>query len=142
VLKPEARFAALVFTTPANNPFMAQPMGILLRHAGRQPPGPGQPGIFALGGDGALESLLRESGLADVTTTTVRAPLVLPSAAEALDMMQQAFGAYRAVVADLGEAEQSQAWAEVRDCLAQFDHGNGFEAELEFMIGSGTRTAP
>lgn len=37
-LKPGARFAALVFTTPANNPFMAQPMAILLRHAASNRP--------------------------------------------------------------------------------------------------------
>jgi ubiquinone/menaquinone biosynthesis C-methylase UbiE len=58
VLRPGARFAALVFTSPANNPFMAQPMVILLRHAGKSPPAPGQPGIFALGGDGVLEELI------------------------------------------------------------------------------------
>src|SRR6266540_520598 len=45
-LKPGARFGALVFTTPANNPFMAQPMAILLRNAGKSPPAPGQPGIL------------------------------------------------------------------------------------------------
>ncbi len=68
VLKPNARFAALVFTTPANNPFASLPMQILLRHAGKQAPAPGQPGIFALGGDGVLERLLRDSGLIDVRT--------------------------------------------------------------------------
>jgi len=47
VLRPGASFAALVFTTPANNPFMARTMALLLHHAGKSPPGPGQPGIFA-----------------------------------------------------------------------------------------------
>ncbi len=139
VLKPGARFAALVFTTPANNPFMAQPMRIILRHAEKQPPAPGQPGIFALGGDGVLERLLKDSGLADVGTKTVRALLGLPSATDALEMMQQAFGAYRAVVADLSEAERSKAWAEVHECLMQFERDDGFETELEFMIGSGAK---
>ncbi|WP_245309146.1 class I SAM-dependent methyltransferase [Bradyrhizobium retamae] len=93
VLMPGARFAALVFTTPADNAFMAQPMAILLRHSGKSPPQPGQPGIFALGGDdGILEQLMKESGLADVKTTKVRALLSLQGAADALEMMQQAFG--------------------------------------------------
>ena len=43
VLAPGARFAALVFTTPAKNPFLAKPMAILLRHTGKKPPPPGQP---------------------------------------------------------------------------------------------------
>jgi ubiquinone/menaquinone biosynthesis C-methylase UbiE len=139
VLKPGARFAALVFTTPGNNPFMAQPMAILLRYAGKSPPAPGQPGIFALGGDGVLEELIKDSGLADVKTRTVRAPLRLPSVSAALEMMQQAFGAYRAVVAGLGDAEKSKAWGEVYQCLKQFEMGGVFETEFEFIIGSGAR---
>jgi SAM-dependent methyltransferase len=137
VLKPEARFAALVFTTPAKNPFMAQPMGIMLKHAGKQPPAGGQPGIFALGGEGVLESLLRDSGFNNIKTETVRAPLCLSSVNDALTMMQQAFGAYRAVIKDLSEDAQAAAWADVRDCLKQFDGKSGFETELEFIIGSG-----
>ena len=37
-LKPSARFAPLVFTTPLNNPFMTESMQILLRHADKEPP--------------------------------------------------------------------------------------------------------
>ena len=44
VLRPGARFAALVFTTPENNPFMAQPMAILLRHEAKRHPVPDNPG--------------------------------------------------------------------------------------------------
>ena len=87
VLKSGGRFAALVFTTPANNPFMAQPMSILLRHAGKQPPSPGSPGIFALGGEGALERLFSEAGFSSVGTKIVRAPLKLTTANDALEMI-------------------------------------------------------
>jgi ubiquinone/menaquinone biosynthesis C-methylase UbiE len=139
VLKPGARFAAMVFTTPANNPFTAQPMAILLRHAGKSPPVPGQPGLFALGGQGVLAELMTGGGLTDVVTKTVRAPLRLPGASDAIEMMQQAFGAYRAVVAELSDAEKSSAWGEVHECLKQFESGRGFEAEAEFIIGSGAK---
>jgi hypothetical protein len=138
-LKPGARFAALVFTTPSSNPFMAQPMAILLRHAGKSPPAPGQPGIFALGGKGVLEHLMQDSGLGDVKTTAVRASLVLPSASDAVQLMQEAAGAYRAVVADLSDADKSKAWNEVHECLKQFEAGGGFETEFELIIGSGAR---
>jgi ubiquinone/menaquinone biosynthesis C-methylase UbiE len=138
-LKPGARFAALVFTTPPNNPFMAQPMAILLRHAGKSPPAPGQPGIFALGGDGVLERLMTDSGFAEVKTELVRASLGLPSASDALQLMQQAAGAYRAVVADLGDAEKSNAWSEVYERLKQFETSGVFTTELELLIGSGAK---
>ena len=48
VLKPKARIAALVFTTHGRNPFMAMPMQILLRHAGKEAPAAGRPGSLAL----------------------------------------------------------------------------------------------
>jgi ubiquinone/menaquinone biosynthesis C-methylase UbiE len=139
VLKVGARFAALVFTTPAHNPFMAQTMAILLRHAGKSAPAPGQPGIFALGVSGVLENLMRESGLTDVTTKTLRAPLSLTNSSDALEMMQEAFGAYRAVVADLGDAEKSRAWGEVHECLKTFETGRGFRTEFEFIIGAAAK---
>jgi len=139
VLKPKARFAALVFTTPANNPFASLPMQILLRHAGKRPPAPGQPGIFALGGNGVLERLFRDSGLIDVRTRVVRAPLRLANTSEALEMMQEAFGAYRAVISDLSDAARADAWAEVGDCIRQFETPSGFEAQFEFLVGSGAK---
>jgi SAM-dependent methyltransferase len=138
-LKPGKRMAALVFTVPASNPFMAEPMQILLRHAGKAPPAPGQPGIFALGRPGQLEGLLAEHGYADLESRVVRAPLHLASAAPALEMMQQAFGAYRAVLAELPEEARAAAWREVRECLGQFETAEGFRAELEFVIGAGAK---
>ena len=82
---------------------------------------------------------MSDNALAAVKTSRVRAPLRLPSALAALEMMQQAFGAYRALVADLGETERAAAWREVYDCLEQFETGGGFTTELEFIIGSGAR---
>lgn len=139
VLKPGGRFAALVFTTPANNPFMARPMRILLRHAGKEPPAAGQPGIFALGGDGVLQTLLSNAGLSDVKTMVARAPLHLPTASDALQMIQQAFGAYRAVVADLSETAKKAAWSDVESSLREMEGGSGFSTEFEFIIGSGAK---
>jgi ubiquinone/menaquinone biosynthesis C-methylase UbiE len=141
VLKPGARFAALVFTTPANNPLLAQPMPILLRHAGKPAPAPGAPGIFALGANGILERLMKDNGFADIETKIVRARITLPSARDAVNLMQEAAGAYRAVVADLGAEAKARAWDEVYECLRQFDSGNGFATELEAIIGSGAKPA-
>jgi ubiquinone/menaquinone biosynthesis C-methylase UbiE len=129
VLKPGARFAALIFTTPANN----------LRCAGKSPPKPGQPGIFALGGNGILENLMKDSGLVHVQTKPVTAWLSLPNASQALEMMQEAFGAYRAVVADLSDAEKSRAWGAVYECLKQFEGVDGFKTQFEFLIGLGSK---
>jgi SAM-dependent methyltransferase len=141
VLKPGARFAALVFTTPDNNPFLAQTMAIVLRCARKSPPRPGQPGLFALGGNRILEGLMRDAGLVQIQTKLVTASLDLPSASHALEMMREAFGAYRAVVADLSDTEKSKAWNEVYECLKQFEGVDGFRAQFEFTIGAGAKAA-
>jgi len=136
-LKPGGKFAALVFTTPPNNPFMSGPLGILLRHAGQEPPPPGQPGIFALGVPGLLESTFAESGFIEVETQVMRVRLSVDSADPALEMMQGAFGVYRAAVADLSERARNAAWSEVRDFLGRFENSSGWETELEVVIGAG-----
>lgn len=138
VLKPGARFAALVFTTPANNPCLAQPMAVLLRHAGKSPSAPGLPGLFALGARGTLESLLKD-GFVGVETKILRPRLVLSSVSDAVQLLQEGAGAYRAVVADLSNEAKSNAWDEVRECLTQFEVDGRFETELEVVIGSGAR---
>jgi ubiquinone/menaquinone biosynthesis C-methylase UbiE len=139
VLKPKARIAALVVATPAANPFLSETMAVLLRHAGKESPAAGRPGFFALGGPGALADLLADSGLTDVHARTARASLRVTSAAEALVMMQEAFGAWRAIIADLDAEARAAAWSEVDDCLQRFADHAGFHAEIELIIGSGAR---
>jgi hypothetical protein len=53
--------------------------------------------------------------------------------------MQEAAGAYRAVVAGLSDAEKSKAWSEVYECLKQFEASGSFDTELDLIIGSGAR---
>ena len=65
------------------------------------------------------------------------ASLNLPNASDALEMMREAFGAYRAVVADFGEADKSKAWGEVYECLKQFEGLDGFKTQFEFFIWGG-----
>ncbi len=140
-LVPGGRFAALVFTTPSNNPFMAGPMDILLRFAQKAPPARGAPGIFALGAPGRLRSTISECGFADVTTAVAHLKLSLASTPEALEMMRSAFGVYRAVVADLSDTERDSAWSKVGEFLSQFETDTGWETELEVVIGSGSASA-
>jgi hypothetical protein len=104
-------------------------------------PQPGQPGLFALGGKGILEGLMRDSGLVQIQTKLVTASLNLPSASHALEMMREAFAAYRAVVADLSDTEKSKAWNEVYECHRQFEGVDGFRAQFEFIIGAGAKAA-
>jgi SAM-dependent methyltransferase len=140
-LRPGGRIAAVVFTTPSENPMMSRPMEILLRHAGKAPPAPGKPGIFALGGPGVLARVLAAGGFVDVEQRTVEVPLRMGSAREALLLMQEAFGAYRAVVADQPEAVQAAAWREVGELLETLTTPEGFVAPSQVVVGCAMRAA-
>lgn len=140
-LKPGGRLAVVVFTLPAANVFMAKPMQVLLRHAGKKPPAPGQPGIFALGAPGKLESLFTEEGFVDFEQRILTIPLRMPSVRETLEMMQEAFGAYRAVVSDCPEAVRIAAWAEVAETLQSFETDQGFVAPAEVLVAAGVKPA-
>lgn len=138
-LKPGGKIAVVVFTTPAANPFMAKPMQILLRRAGKVPPAAGQPGIFSLGGSGVIERLFTDSGFVGVEQRTFAIPLRMPSPLQALEMMREAFGAYRAVVSDSPEAVRVAAWADVAETLKTFETMSGFEAPAEVLVAAGIK---
>ena len=136
-LRPGGKVSGVVFTTPGANPFMAEPMRILLRHAGKSPPAPGQPGIFSLGAPGVLTRMLLDAGFEAVEQRIVAVPLRMPSAAQALAMMQEAFGAYRAVIGNQPMPVQEAAWAEVTATLSGFETPTGFVAPAEVLIVAG-----
>ena len=138
-LRPGGKVAVVVFTTPAANAFMAHPMQILLRHAGKTPPAQGQPGIFSLGVPGVIERLFADSGFVGVEQRTLTLRLRMPSATQALAMMQEAFGAYRAVVSDRPEAVRVAAWAEVAETLKTFETPTGFIAPAEVLVAAGVK---
>ena len=138
-LKAGGTVAVVVPTTPAANPFLAKPMQILLQRAGKAPPPAGKPGLFALGAPGVLERLLTESGFESVEQRTVAPPLRLPSAGDAMAMMQDAFGAYRAVVSDCSAAVRKAAWAEVGEALERFETAAGFEGPAEILVAAGVK---
>jgi len=140
-LKPGARIAVVVFTTPPANPFMAKPMQILLRHAGKAPPPPGQPGIFSLGAPGVLERLFAQGGFTGFEQRTMPLRIGMESATQALEMMREAFGAYRAVLSDATEAVRTAAWAEVAQALESFQTAARFEAPAEVLVAAAARPA-
>jgi SAM-dependent methyltransferase len=138
-LRPGGKMAAVVVTTPPANPFFTQPMQILLRHAGKSPPEPGRPGIFALGAPGVIERLFSENGFVNIEQHTVTLPIALSSAEEALQMMQEAFGAYRAILSDSPEEVRKAAWAEVAETLKGFESATGFAAPAELLVAAGAK---
>jgi SAM-dependent methyltransferase len=140
-LRPGGKVAVIVFSTPAANPLMAKPLQILLRRAGKTPPAAGQPGLFALGAPGVIERLFVDSGFVGVEQRTAALVLRMPSAAQASAMLQEAFGALRAVVSDRPVALRLAAWAEVAETLKTFEAPTGFIAPAEVVVAAGIKPA-
>jgi hypothetical protein len=88
-----------------------------------------------------LERLFADSGFVDVEGRTVALVLRMPSATQALTMMQEAFGAYRAVVSECPEAVRVAAWAEVAETLGTFETAMGFCAPAEVLVVAGVKAA-
>jgi hypothetical protein len=65
----------------------------------------------------------------------------MPSAVQALAMMQEAFGAYRAVVSDRPESVRVAAWTEVAETLTAFETPTGFVAPAEVLVAAGVKPA-
>lgn len=137
VLKPGGRFAALVFASPAANPSFREPLAILRRFAAVEETTAGGPGLFALSDADALHALFSDNGFADVELSTVDAQLQFNSASDALHMLQEAAGVYRALAARLDAATRQQAWDEVSKALGQFEGDAGFRAPTRFHVISG-----
>ena len=137
VLTEGGRFAALVFASPEDNPLFSRTMMIALAHAGKSQPPPGSPGLFALSDPDRLQILLEEAGYSDTKVERVAARLRVASVDDALTMMQEAFGAYRAVLADLGGGRREAAWREIRECLEQFSGPGGVDAGMTLLLASG-----
>ena len=65
----------------------------------------------------------------------------MPSAIQALEMMQEAFGAYRAVLSGSSESVQTAAWAEVAETLKNFETATEFEGPAEVLVAAGVKAA-
>jgi ubiquinone/menaquinone biosynthesis C-methylase UbiE len=139
ILRPSGRFGAVVIGPPEHNPFLAEPLKILRRHANKAPPPPGAPGIFALANAGQLSTLLRDAGFTDVSVKTIDENLDMDSAEDAMQMIKEAFGVYRAIIGDQPARTQEDAWAEVLDFLKRFEGAYGLRVTSQFHVASGAK---
>jgi hypothetical protein len=62
------------------------------------------------------------------------------SAMDALQMMQDAYGAYRAVLQDCSKETQKAAWADVAEMLKTFETDGKFVAPSELLVAAATKT--
>jgi len=138
-LKVGGRVAVVVFSTPDRNSWGAVPASIIRRRAQLQPPVPGQPGPFSLGGPGVLEGIFNQAGFANPEICPVPVPHRMASAAEYVRVAREAFGAFNAMMAHLAPQENESVWNEVEGSLRSFESPSGFEVPGECLVGAATK---
>ena len=138
-LKPAGRFAVSVWSTAEKNPFHGLPLAIVSRLAKIPAPLPGEPGMFALSGDGVLEKCLTTVGFQDVAVRAVPVQRYFPSTVEALSAMKDSFPRLQTLLAKLSDADRALAWSEIEQQLSQFKGLDGFNAPGEWLVGVGTK---
>jgi ubiquinone/menaquinone biosynthesis C-methylase UbiE len=138
-LKPAGRFAVTVWSTAETNPFHGLPWAIVSRLAKVPAPQPGQPGLFALSGQGVLEDCYKKAGFRDVAVRTVAVPRHFPSTAGAIEALKDSFPRLKVLMDKLSDNDRELAWSEIERQLSQFEGPNGFEAPGEWLVGVGTK---
>jgi SAM-dependent methyltransferase len=137
VLKPGGRFAAVVFSAIERNPFRAAPQAIASRLAGRPFPEPG-PGQWALNDPTLLGDAFRQAGFQAVDVRPVPFVYRFPSLADAVRNLEATQPLFVKLMAELSEADQASARAEIERTFAPFVGPDGFAAPNEALIAVGT----
>jgi len=135
-LRPGGRFAAVVHGPAAANPFIAQPLEILRRHAGQPDGGPG-PDPFDLSDPADLAGLIESCGFADVIVLPVPTVWRFPTIAAGIAMLQATLGQYHVSAGDQPPEVQAAAWAEIADALHRHAGPRGLAVPGEFLVAGG-----
>jgi ubiquinone/menaquinone biosynthesis C-methylase UbiE len=122
-LRPGGRLAIAVWATPDKVAF-ATPVPVMVDMLGIDPP-TGGPGPFALGGDGVLESLVREAGFTDVVSGTTVAAYKTPSAEACTEWVRDVAPPITDLIADQPASVQEQVWEHVTQAWAPFQGAGG-----------------
>ncbi len=139
-LRPGARFAAMVFAAPDQNPCLRILMSTALRHAGLPPRDPFQPGgLTSLGRPGHLHDLFKAAGFASVTTTTMAVPFCLPRTADYLMFIRDAAGPILQILSILTPDARAAAIADMETQLDAFQTPDGWVGPNTLLLTVGTR---
>lgn len=140
VLKPGARFCAMVFAGPEANPCLRILMQTALRYAGLPPRDPFLPGgLVSLGKPGLPDDLFRNTGFRAVATTRMDAPFRMPSTRAYLAFVKDAAGPVLHILGQLEPEVRAAAWADIEAQLDAFQTPQGWSGPNTVFLTTGQK---
>jgi ubiquinone/menaquinone biosynthesis C-methylase UbiE len=121
VLVDGGRLSFGVFTSGADNPWVATPMQVLMEQGHAQPPAPGAPGILALADEGRVRDLLAGAGFSEPTLETVAFSFRFSGADDYWAFLNEAAGPIAMILKTLSSDAAGAVRAELTRRLAAFD---------------------
>jgi ubiquinone/menaquinone biosynthesis C-methylase UbiE len=139
-LKPNARFAALVWSSEERNPRLGLQIAIV-REMGRLPsPPPSIVRTVLLAGPGKLEGALREAGFRDVHVSPVATRMEFASAEAAVEAIRTSSPVQGELTRDMSAEESARYFAELERRLAAYVQSDGrCLLPGEALLGVGTK---
>ena len=139
-LKPGARFSAMVFAEPGDNPCIRVLMPTALRHASLPPGDPFEPGgLLSLGRPGHLQRLFDLAGFQEVSTFSIEAPFRLASVDDYLAFLRTAAAPVISVLSALEPSKREAAWQDMREQLSVFTSSDGWIGPSTLLITVGRK---
>jgi len=124
-LKPGARFAALVWSTEAKNPYIGLQLQIV-REMGRMPsPPPSLARTVSLSEPGKLAEAFQAAGFSDVQVSSVPTPRNFESVEDAVTAMRQTSPAQGELGREMSDAERDYYAAELERRLTAYLQSDG-----------------
>jgi SAM-dependent methyltransferase len=127
VLRRGGRLVLAVWGPPERNPFFAVAGRALVERGHLPAPVPGAPGIFSLGDEQRLRTLLEAAGFVDVRVEQVPVRFVVASIAEYLAVTADTAGPVALVVRALTAEQRSELTGELAQAFAPFRTDDGYE---------------
>ena len=141
-IKPGAKFATAVWSTPDQVPFASLPMAVAREVLDPPPPPPPAeaPNIFSLGATGVLESAFVRAGFMDVVNDSRQLHFKLESPREYCEWLSEMTPPIRAMLVGRSQDQIDQFWTAVAERAQVFVKKDGtFEIPNTAPIAIGTR---
>jgi ubiquinone/menaquinone biosynthesis C-methylase UbiE len=138
-LKAGGSFAAAVWSTPDEVPFIAVPHGIAQRELGIPPPDPDTPGPLRMGQAGMLESCLAAAGFGAVESRIVPLTITFASVDQWIAFQRDMSGALKRALETQSAAVQERTWGLLADATQRFADEKGvvrFENRCRLAVGT------